>query len=300
MDATTTQQTATATEVTQGQQATTQQAASTAWHSGILGDDGSFAPKWQEKLPDGLKEYAPLAGQFNSLGGLFKALNDNMTAARAKATGVQPIGEQSTPEEIAAFRQAFGIPDQPYTIEKPEKLPDGVEFDEGMAKQFGEFAHSINLTPAQVEKIRAWHEGSLSQQFQARSLSQKAEMEQLIAGEKEELTKQFGAGLDSAVTKAARAAQALGLPADEMNPAHDNFVGVRMLGAFARMADALGESRLPTVAATVNLGALDQARDIVRNPQNPYHDRYVKGDTQVRAMVDDLYKKGAEQQAKAA
>ena len=273
--------------------------APTAWHTGILGDDGSFAPKWQEKLPDGLKEYAPLAGQFNSLGGLFKALNDNMTAARAKATGVHPLGDQSTPEEVSAFRKAFGIPDQPYTFQKPEKLPEGVEFDEATAKEFGEFAHSINLTPAQVEQIRAWHEGSLSKQFQAQSLAKKSQEDQWIAEEREELTKQFGAGLDAAVTKAARAAQALGLPPDEMNPDHKQFVGVRMLGAFAGMADAIGESKLPTVAAVQNLGALDQARDIVRNPQNPYHDRYVKGDASVRAMVDELYKKGAEQQAAA-
>ena len=67
----------------------------------------------------------------------------------------KPLGEKPTPEEVAEFRKTIGVPEKPdgYTVERPEKMPEGIVYDEVLENKFREVSHQLNLTPAQVAGV---------------------------------------------------------------------------------------------------------------------------------------------------
>lgn len=74
---------------------------------------------------------------------------------RAKK-GVTPITKDSTPEEIKAYREAYGIPEKADGYEI--NLPDGVivgEVDKPLVDAFLEVAHEHNIPPAAANAIIA-------------------------------------------------------------------------------------------------------------------------------------------------
>jgi len=63
--------------------------------------------------------------------------------------------ENATVEELTAYRQALGIPEKPdgYEVKRPEKMPDGMPYDEVLESKFKETAHGLGLTPKQVQGL---------------------------------------------------------------------------------------------------------------------------------------------------
>ena len=76
------------------------------------------------------------------------ATQNKMANSRAK----EPLPENPTPEEVAAWRAENGIPLTPkdYGV----KVPDGA--DPAQTEEFLATAHELNMTPAQVEKVMGW------------------------------------------------------------------------------------------------------------------------------------------------
>lgn len=212
-----------------------------AWHEAIItkGDDGAekladFAT-WRDRAP------APLA----------KFITDNMTAARAKTDGMVRVpSSDATPEDLAAFHRALGVPEQPdgYEVKAPESMPDGVAWDAAMAGEFAGVAHKIGLTPAQVAALQEFQIGYVGRQAGALREATAAAIE----AEKAELAKAFGTGLDKAVAAAQRMAKAEGLPAEIFDPRQGQFWGVDALRFASGMAAKLGESR-PVAGSAANM-----------------------------------------------
>lgn len=261
------------------------------WHQEIWSEDGKFADGWQDKLPEDFADDRALLGRFGDLKSITKALKDNMAAARAKTEGfVKLPGADATPEEIAAYHRAVGVPERPqdYSLKAPEKLPDGVTWDEAMAGKFAGVAHAAGLTPAQVAKLQEFQVGYVGEQVAAaREAAAQAE-----AAEKQELQKAFGQGLSKAVDHAQRLAKQEGLNPEIFDPQSPNFWGVEALAFVSRVAGKLGEDRLIPGAAVRNLSGGALAKDIVTNPENPLHAKYHAGDAQVNAQVNALYAQG--------
>jgi len=94
------------------------------WRAGLIGD---FAPLAQEKT---LEKYQ---GKDWSEAGphLAKALVEATKLIGAKAPALVVPGEGATPEQVAAYRKATGVPDAPdgYSISWPE-FPPGEDLDE--------------------------------------------------------------------------------------------------------------------------------------------------------------------------
>ncbi len=93
-------------------------------------------------------------------------VNDHLTLAEtfAKMKGevegkVKVPGEKATPEEQAAFRKALGIPESPdgYEIKRPEKLPEGMEYDVLLEKGFKEEAFKLGITPTVAKGLFDWY-----------------------------------------------------------------------------------------------------------------------------------------------
>lgn len=80
---------------------------------------------------------------------------------------LQPIGKDSTPEEIAEYRKAHGIPDAPegYELNLPEGIVLGDD-DKPIADNFLKLAHEHNIPPAAVNAIIANHLQQRDKQIQ--------------------------------------------------------------------------------------------------------------------------------------
>ncbi len=261
------------------------------WHESILTPEGKFADGWQDKLPDDFADDRALLGRFGDLKSLVKAFKDNMTTARAKTEGLVRVpGAESTDEERAAYFKAIGVPEKPegYGIKPPEKLPDGVSWDDGLSGKFAAIAHQIGLTPAQVSKLQEWQIQQVGEQ--AGTTRQAAA--QAMEAEKQELQRTFGAELPKAVSLAQRVAKQEGLSPEIFDPQNPNFWGVEALAFASRVAAKLGEDKLIPGAAVRNLSGAALAKDIVTNPENPLHAKYYAGDQAVAAQVRALYEQG--------
>mgnify|MGYP001467925545 CR=1 FL=1 len=108
-------------------------------------------PTWTEQLSADLKGNKELT-KYEKISDLGKAFVE----LKGKTEGMVKIpGEKATPEELSAFRQAMGIPDKPegYELKKPDKMPEGMQYDETLESKFKETANKLGLTQVQVKGI---------------------------------------------------------------------------------------------------------------------------------------------------
>jgi len=103
---------------------------------------------WRDKAAGGDAAKAARLARYASP----QALADALIAAQNKIrTGeVKPVlGKDAKPEEVAAFREAHGIPEAPDKYDLGDlTVPDG---EKPMVTKFLESAHKVNMTPEQVK-----------------------------------------------------------------------------------------------------------------------------------------------------
>jgi len=162
----------------------------------LVGPDGQFAPDfWNNPLipEDARIDYV-------------KAMPDLPTALKTlahqhKMIGIDKIAkpnERWTPEQWAEFNKAVGVPESPdkYAIAKPDKLPQGMNYDEAMEKSYREAAHKLGLRPAQAAELANWFNAQKAEAYTAEMKTfeeqQKAEAEKLAKdwGNKREVNTQ--------------------------------------------------------------------------------------------------------------
>ncbi len=107
-------------------------------------------------------------------------------------------GEKATPEEMARFRKAVGVPEKPedYKLEKVE-LPNGNELDGQWDKELRALAHKLNLSQGQLGGLHEWYFKNLVAEMQL----VKTTAEQATAT----LRKEMGVEYEAAVTYKTRA-----------------------------------------------------------------------------------------------
>jgi hypothetical protein len=136
---------------------------------------------------------------------------------RNDRSGVKPLTPESTPEDITAYRQAFGIPEKAdeyqFSDATMQTFPEAVTPTQADLSGFRELAHQIHLTPAQLNEIMTWYgtdtakkwEALTQQQDQANSATWEtmrkkygAQAEPLVMMAHEYLNRRWGqAGLDA-------------------------------------------------------------------------------------------------------
>jgi len=107
--------------------------------------------KGDEKLAKRLARYSSVDSALEAL----VAAQDKI----AKGEHKTPLGADATPEEIAAFRAANGIPEKPedYKIELADNLVVG-EADKPLVDAFlKEIAHPGNMPPGEANKVLSWY-----------------------------------------------------------------------------------------------------------------------------------------------
>lgn len=249
---------------------TQSQASSDNPFASLIGADGAFKDGWINDLPG--EEYAEVrdtAANYKTLPALLKGLKDSKAAAMQRLDGMVKLPHnESTPEEIAAYRQAIGVPENPdgYTFTAPE----GVEFDDVAVTEFKKLAHEANLTPDQASRLV---------QFQAQLESQVAEQanrdaEQWKQEQSQKLQEAWGNQFNGKKLLAQRAAATFGVPDD-----HPALNDATIVQALARAGEAISEDKLVSGEKLSNgLSPESQADDIMANPNNRYYRDYHKKD----------------------
>lgn len=205
----------------------------------VLQPDGSFAPDFIQHLPDDLKGHAATLGRFPNV----VELTRSYVNARSKlGERPAPPGEGATPEQVKAWRELVGVPESPdgYGLKKPEKLPEGVEYNEAMDKEFAAFAHQNNILPNTVNALREWFYAKTGEGVKAVKEQEEAWYKETIANQEKEIQQAWGDKTDENYAQAMRAARTFGLP--EGKPA--DWSPKDVLVALHRASQMLGEDKL--------------------------------------------------------
>jgi len=265
-----------------------------SWFRSIFSEDGKFADNWQDKLPGDMTPYKATLANFKDFNGLSKALVDNMQAARTKHEGfVRLPGKDASAEEKMAFYKALGVPEKPedYGLSSGDaesNLPEGMYWDDEFATSFSKTAHSLGLTPSQVQGLTGWHRDHLlSQQHVAETEGQRIYEQQM-----DELRYAFGDRLEKRLVDARRVAMTLGLDPDQ----HPIMYRADTVRALTKVADLISEDKMVGIdQVTDKMTPLTQAKDIQTNTGNPdyqaFHDAGHPRHDEVAAKVNDLYRK---------
>lgn len=202
-----------------------------------------------------------------------------------KANSVPVPNEKSTPEEVAAYRRAIGVPESPegYKL-KPEQLPDGVTWDENVAKRAAELAHKHNIPAAAMSELMKFdmERAALMNQAAASMID-----EQLQQG-RAELERVWGDKMPEKIELARRAAVTAGV-----DPSSQGFVDPQVVKAIVSLAEKLSDDRLVAGDQTGVSSTRARARDIMTNQSNPLYARYQEGDAEVVDQVRRMLTAGA-------
>ena len=212
---------------------------------------------------------------------LAKSYDVAQRALGRKAQAVLPPNEKSTPEEIAEYRKALGVPDSPegYKL-KPDNLPEGVQFDESTAKRAAELAHKHNVPASAMQEFMKFDMERAAMMNQAAATMIDAQLESGRA----ELQKVYGDKFGEKIELARRAAVTAGV-----DPSSHGFVDPQVVKAIVNLAEKLSDDRLVAGDQTGVSSTRARARDIMTNQSNPLYARYQEGDPetvdQVRRML---------------
>jgi hypothetical protein len=198
-----------------------------------------------------------------------------------KAHAIIPPNEKSTPEEIAEYRKAIGVPESPegYKL-KPEQLPDGVTWDDSVAKRAAELAHRHNIPAAAMSELMKFDMERAALMNQAAASMIETQLESGRA----ELQRVYGDKMPEKIELARRAAVTAGV-----DPSSQGFVDPQVVKAIVSLAEKLSDDRLVEGNQTGISSTRARARDIMTNQSNPLYQRYQDGDSevvdQVRRMI---------------
>lgn len=198
-----------------------------------------------------------------------------------KANSVPVPNEKSTPEEISAYRKAIGVPESPegYKL-KPEQLPNGVSWDDSVAKRAAELAHKHNIPAAAMSELMKFDLERAALMNQAAASMIETQLESGRA----ELQRVYGDKMPEKIELARRAAVTAGV-----DPSSQGFVDPQVVKAIVSLAEKLSDDRLVEGNQTGISSTRARARDIMTNESNPLYQRYQDGDSevvdQVRRMI---------------
>jgi len=125
----------------------------------ILGENGVFQDGWLGTMPEGTFEkddtgkakQGDLADHKN-IGSIIKSY---LNKDKMLGTAIQPLGEKPTDEQIKAHRAKVGCPDtvEGYEVPKPEKLPEGMAFDDELLTSCSKYAHDNHIPKGVFEGL---------------------------------------------------------------------------------------------------------------------------------------------------
>jgi len=244
--------------------------------------DGTFAEGWANNLPEDSAAYKDTLSKYKSVPDMAKALA-NANALIGKKLGVP--NEKSSPEEVAAFRRSLGVPD---TIDEykfaPDALPEGMTWDDNNVKNYAEIAHKHNIPPTAMKALVTEH--AKMEHFKMQGMQAQIEKQHVEAVNT--LKKEWGGEFEKNIGLAKQAAKIAGVNANSQG-----FADPEVVRGFVRMAQMMSEDKVGrSMSGSEFMTGSARAKDIMSNPDNSWHKRYMEGDREAATLVTGLLKQG--------
>lgn len=169
---------------------------------------------------------------------LTKVARDNVRALRDSGR-VKVPGENATPEELATFRKALGVPDAPTEYEfKAPVGEDGnpIALDEAMLSRIAESAHKNGVPKAAAE---AW----VADYIQG-ELDQLASAQRELDAQAQKWVKDQGSEANAKIASVDRAARALDLSREDMRALRAAWGPEKAMTIMARLGEGMAEDSL--------------------------------------------------------
>jgi hypothetical protein len=263
--------------------------ASEHFFSDRVAKDGSFVEGWTSSLADKHPALANQMMRYKTESDAFTGLENLVKTVGRKAAGVSYPKEGATPEEVAAFRTDAGVPGraEEYML-KPEKLPDGVTWNDATSKQFSDIMHAHHIPAGAAKALVAAHLETSSGHAKAAADAAQARLVEMVGRTTKELQQEWGVDFQNRVDVnndfigARLSAEDMADPALKLALSHPAIV--RIVDEARR---AGREATLPGANNSVAVGSMtprQQAMEIMKS--NPSWRR----DTVLAGRVNDLYK----------
>lgn len=251
-------------------------------HTGYVNPDGTFAEGWTNNLPEDSAAYKDTLSKYKSVPDMAKALA-NANALIGKKLGVP--NEKSSPEEVAAFRRSLGVPD---SIDEykfaPDALPEGMTWDDNNVKNYAEIAHKHNIPPSAMKALVTEH--AKMEHFKMQGMQAQIEKQHVEAVNT--LKKEWGGEFEKNIGLAKQAAKIAGVNANSQG-----FADPEVVRGFVRMAQMMSEDKVGrSMSGSEFMTGQARAKDIMSNPDNSWHKRYMEGDREAATLVTGLLKQG--------
>lgn len=251
-------------------------------HTSYVNPDGTFTEGWANNLPEDSAAYKDTLSKYKSVPDMAKALA-NANALIGKKLGVP--NEKSSPEEVAAFRRSLGVPD---TIDEykfaPDALPEGMTWDDNNVKNYAEIAHKHNIPPSAMKALVTEH--AKMEHFKMQGMQAQIEKQHVEAVNT--LKKEWGGEFEKNIGLAKQAAKIAGVNANSQG-----FADPEVVRGFVRMAQMMSEDKVGrSMSGSEFMTGSARAKDIMTNPDNSWHKRYMEGDREAATLVTGLLKQG--------
>jgi hypothetical protein len=254
---------------------------------------GQFNEGWTENLrAAGFERLATKAATAKDEATLFRMMDDTLGFVGKKATGVSYPKEGASDDDIAAFRRDAGVPESldGYLL-KPDKLPDGVDWNDAAMQPYAEIFHKHHIPAAAAQELISKHlEGVAGQSNQSLEAAQ-AKVAQLSQESVAIFQKEWGDNYDARLEQNRAFVQSRFSPEDLADPAMQAAMSnpkvVRVIDEARR---ALREAPLPGVGQEVATGShspRQQAVEIMKaNPRWRNDPESFKRVTELYALDD--------------
>ena len=254
-----------------------------------IAKDGVFQEGWSEQLrAAGFERLANKAQLAKDEATLFKTLDETIGFVGKKQVGPTWPTEASTPEEISQFRKVAGVPDDPsgYAL-KPEKLPEGIEWDEADAQAYAELFHKHHVPKGAAQDLVNRHLESIARMSDKGKEMITSRIGEFATKSQETFQKEWGDMYDSRL-ESNRAFVASRLAPEEM--ADPVLAAALSHPAIVRMVDearrGLREAPLPGVGHDVGAGSMSPRQQAVAiMSANPNWQK----NPDIAKRVNDLY-----------
>ena len=283
------------TQQTQQTQSTTQTA------TGFVDDSGNFRDGWLDRLPQDFADSKQTLAKYHTLPDALKGLVEAQRLIGKRQEGMiklpGALKEGATESEkaahaqaVAEYRKALGIPESPdkYAL-KPEKLPEGMEWNDEFGKRFSEVAHKHNIPPQAMQELVSEYLGM----EQSRAQAQVQVLAQEIEQGRAQLQDAWKGNFDANLATTTRVAKTLGLDVNSPGLRDPNVVM-----ALHRVASLVSEDKIVSGEfSATNAPGKDRGMAIISgNSSDPeiirLHKAYLNGDKEVNRLVTDLLKSG--------
>ena len=259
----------------------TEETTTTAFND-LVNADGTFAENWASHLTGDYQAAAGTAGRYKSLPELAKAVYHGQQQLSSRDDRVTVPNGSASPEEVAKYRAAIGIPAsvEEYKLERPEGVAEE-NWDIGLARTFAQLFHENNVPPAAAQALVAKHAEIEMMREQSRAASMEAIRQQGL----EALKAKFGADMTKQLDFARRMAITAGV-----DPNDDAFGNPAVVEALAYAGRNMREDFM--VQSTEGGGGQSTsaalADKIMTDKSHPEYEKFWADDPATRQKVSAL------------